>query len=282
MCQFCVEHGDGRSWYLEAQTYASDLESDLRRRAYLLDFVRDFGENRAWALRNLERLERLPAPLRDLGRSIASSRMKKFHFGQPVPIEECAAIFDITTSIVRLPCPCRYFAGTPDDGYCLAVTTRPIDGLLDEAFAGYASGPDTAKFQRLGKEEAMALLRRSEREGLMHSVWTFVTPFVAAICNCNLESGCMAMRITLEHRTPIMFKGHYRAHADELACTGCGACVGRCPFGALSLDARDGRVRVDAGACYGCGVCRSACPREALRLEPRAGAPLDGAITASA
>jgi ferredoxin len=273
MCQFCVQHGDGKTWYLQASAYAYDLDSDLKRREYLLDFLKDFGRGRTFALTNLDRLERLPAPLRDLGRSIATSRMKQFHFGQPVPIEECEAIFDIATSVVRIPCPCRYEAGTKDEGYCLAITTKPIDRYLDEGFADYEVGPDLAKFERLTKAEALALLRRSEVQGCMHSVWTFVTPFIGAICNCNLESGCMAMRITVEHETPIMFKGHYLAEADLEACTGCAQCVERCPFSAIAVGPGHKRAMVDTGKCYGCGVCRSACEYGALRLVEREPVP---------
>lgn len=273
MCQFCVQHGDGKAWYLQASTYAYDLDSDLKRRQYLKDFVQDFGKNRTFALTNLERLNRLPAPIRDLGRSVASSRMKVSHFGQPVPIEECEAIFDIATSVVRVPCPCRYQSGSKDEGYCLAITTKPIDRYLDEAFADYEVGPDTSKFERLTKQQALDVLRRSEEEGCMHSVWTFVTPFIGAICNCKLESGCMAMRITVEHGTPIMFKGHYRAHADLDACVGCAECVERCPFEAITIGPGHKRAEVDPEKCYGCGVCRSACEYRALHLHEREGAP---------
>jgi ferredoxin len=273
MCQFCVQHGDGKSWYLEASTYAFDLDSDLRRREYLIDFVQDFGKNRRSALTNLERLERLPAPLRDLGRSVASSRMKPSHFGQPVPIEECERIFELATSVVRVPCPCRHEAGTKDEGYCLAITTKPIDRYLDEAFKDYETGPDLAKFERLTKAEALALLRRAEQQGLMHSVWTFVTPFVGAICNCSLEAGCMAMRITVEHQTPVMFKGHHVASADIGACSGCRRCVDQCPFSAITIGAGHRRAVVDAEGCYGCGVCRAVCDRGALALVARDGAP---------
>jgi len=280
MCQFCLQHGDGKSWYLQASTYAFDLDSDLKRRDYLLDFVKDFGRNREFALTNLARLKRLPAPLRNLGRSVAASRMKPSHYGQPVPIEECEEIFDIATSIVRIPCPCRYEAGVKDDGYCLAITTKPIDRYLDEAFADYDAGPDLAKFQTLTKPEAVALLQRAEDEGLMHSVWTFVTPFIGAICNCSLEAGCMAMRITIEHDTPIMFKGHYRAEVDVDACSGCAACVERCPFGAVAMAPGTGRAEVDREKCYGCGVCRSACAFEAISLSAREGSP-DGLLVAA-
>ena len=279
MCQFCVQHGDGKAWYLQASTYAYDLDSDLKRRDYLVNGIHDFAESRESALTNLGRLGRLPAPLRQLGSSIVSSRMKKSHFGQPVPIEECAAIFDIATSLVRIPCPCRYTAGNKSDGYCLAITTKPIDGYLDDGFREYDIGPDTQKFERLTKQEAMALLRRTEEEGLMHSVWTFLTPFIGTICNCSLEAGCMAMRITLEHKTPIMHKGHYLAEADLEQCTGCAECVERCPFDAITIGPGHKRAVVDLGKCYGCGVCRSACEQDALRLVEREGAPQGPLVT---
>ncbi|HEY5516860.1 MAG TPA: 4Fe-4S binding protein [Coriobacteriia bacterium] len=273
MCQFCVKHGDGKAWYLQASTYAYDLDSDLKRADYLVDFLTGFPKDRDWALTNLTRLERLPAPLRDLGRAAATATMKKNHFGQPVPIEECEAVFDIATSIVRIPCPCRYTAGNKTDGYCLAITTKPVDALLEKGFADYDIGPDTQKFETLTKAQAMAILRRTEQEGLMHSVWTFVTPFIGAICNCSLEAGCMAMKITIEHQTPIMFKGHYLAEADLDACTGCAECVERCPFDAIAIGPGHKRAVIDTERCYGCGVCRSACEYDALRLVERAGAP---------
>jgi NAD-dependent dihydropyrimidine dehydrogenase PreA subunit len=269
MCQFCVEHGDGKAWYLEAATYAHDLESDLERRAYVLDFIRDFGESREWALKNVARLERLPAPLRGLGSAAASKRMQRSHFGQPVPIEEIEAILDITTSVVRVPCVCRHESGAADKGYCLMISTKPYDALLDEAFADYDAGPDVSKFQHLDRTETLALLRRCEDEGLMHSVWTFITPFVGAICNCDLESGCMAMTMTVGHDVPVMFKGHSVAVADHDSCNGCRACVKRCPFGAIEVDRATKRATVDPEGCFGCGVCRSGCRESALRLVDR-------------
>jgi Pyruvate/2-oxoacid:ferredoxin oxidoreductase delta subunit len=269
MCQFCVQHGDGKAWYLEASTYAYDLDADLERRKFLVDFVRNFESDRAWALENLEQVEKLPARVQSLAKGMASRKLQESHYGQPVPIEECEAILDICTSVVRIPCPCRTAAGTPDEGYCLAITTKPIDAVLDEAFADYSDGPDTSKFERLTKEQTLALLRRCEEQGLMHSIWTFVTPFVGAICNCDLASGCMAMRLTVEHATPNMLKGHWIANADLDACTGCAECVERCPFFAVAIGPGTKRALVDVERCYGCGVCRSACEYEALTLVPR-------------
>lgn len=47
-------------------------------------------------------------------------------------------------------------------------------------------------------------------------------------------------------------------------CTGCGACLQVCPFGALSLDSEN--IAIVSDACTGCGACLPECPVEALSL----------------
>ncbi|HOE13905.1 MAG TPA: FAD-binding protein [Candidatus Saccharicenans sp.] len=47
-------------------------------------------------------------------------------------------------------------------------------------------------------------------------------------------------------------------------CTGCGACLQVCPFGALSLDSEN--IAIVSEACTGCGACLPECPVEALSL----------------
>ena len=268
MCEFCAQHGDGKKWYLQAENYAVDLSRDLERREYVIDFVSGFDKRMKWNTKLLDVVRVSPAPIRSAFRSIAQPRQLRDHYGQPVPIEECEHIFGIATSIVQLPCVCRHFSNMPEKGYCIATTVTPADDTLEEAFRAYADGPDTSALQRLTRDEATALLRRAETEGLMHSVWTFKTPFIAAICNCSLPAGCMAMKTTLHWGHKTMWKGEYAAEVDEMACTGCGACVERCPFAAVALDPRDVAV-VQTDACYGCGICRSACPMEAIRLRDR-------------
>jgi ferredoxin len=274
MCRFCVQHGDGEKWYLQAENYAADLESDMLRRGYIIDFVQGFERMRSRALLAARAVDVAPGPVSSAIKRTIHERQQAHHFGQPVPIEECERIFGFATSIVRLPCVCRTAAGTPDDAYCIAVTTKPMDDVLGEAFAGYENGPDTAGLERMTKEQAMELLRECERRGLMHSVWTFITPFIGAICNCDLQSGCMAMNLTVGHDIKIMWKGEYVATLEETRCTGCGACVERCPFNAIDKPAdRHRPARLRQTDCYGCGVCRAACKHDAIALLDRASVP---------
>jgi ferredoxin len=50
-------------------------------------------------------------------------------------------------------------------------------------------------------------------------------------------------------------------------CIGCGECVDRCPFGALSVP--DDIAIIEKSRCMGCGQCVFACTVDALYLERR-------------
>lgn len=273
MCQFCVQHGDGKVWYLEAGNYIADLEADLARRGYLIDFVQGFDRMRSRALVATRLLDKAPRPIHHMVARRVTDNQQANHFGQPVPIEECERIFDLATSIVRLPCVCRTAAGTRDDGVCLAVTVNPIDSALAEAFKDYAAGPGVPQMERLTKEQAVLLLRDCESKGLMHSVWTFHTPMIGAICNCDIASGCMAMNMTVTHDIKVMWRGEYVIEHAEETCTHCGACATLCPFDAIDYDRSARRVTVRREECYGCGVCRARCRPNSLRLVKRASVP---------
>jgi len=52
---------------------------------------------------------------------------------------------------------------------------------------------------------------------------------------------------------------------DELNCSGCGVCVGVCPFKARELDVDRRKVKVIEVLCEGCGACSAACPTGAAQ-----------------
>jgi ferredoxin len=273
MCQFCVEHGEGKRWYLQAKNYAFDLNSDLERRQYVIDFVSGFDQMRAKAITAGEVAKKVPAPLARLGRQMVSRHQQKVHFGQPVPLEDCEQILDTATSITLIPCICRmHERGKSAEEVCIMVTAQPIKSVLEEAFASYADGPELADFHTITKAETMDLLRSCEERGLMHSIWTFHTPFTAAICNCNLSSGCMAMKLTAGYDIKMMWRGETVAQLNADECTGCRACAKLCPFDAIDTSAKD-PVRFIAEKCWGCGICRTACDANAITLRDRREVP---------
>ena len=270
MCEFCVKHGDGEKWYLNAANYSEDLLSDIRRRRLMEEFLSD-TDGLARANKYLEILGKTPRPVKNIVGRIVTRKMKKNHFGQVVPIEDIEKVFGFVNSIVRISCVCRHVTLGKDQRYCYAVSLGPGGGKLAEIMRGvdnsFINGPDAAENELLTRDEAMAAFREHEREGLCHSVWTFQTPFIAAICNCG-RTECLAMR-TVAHGIPFMFRAEYVAEASPDTCTGCLACLSVCQFGAIRYNAVTGSAFINQRSCYGCGVCRSVCNAGAIDLKER-------------
>ena len=91
--------------------------------------------------------------------------------------------------------------------------------------------------ESLTPEEAIRQMEELEKEGAVHTIWTMMTPFIGAICNCQPED-CLGLR-TLSIDVETMFRGEMMASVDEEQCTGCGLCRNVCPAEALSLVRRE-------------------------------------------
>jgi ferredoxin len=275
MCEFCVQHGEGKKWYLQAKNYAEDLVSDLRRRHFIADFF-EHPEHLGRDSQQMAKLRSAPPFVQRAIKGVVVRRMKKWHFGQVVPLEDIRDIFDFAGSIVRLPCICRHVTLGKEARYCYGVSMGTDGGKLGELFRGldssFLSGPDTGGFETLSREDALDSFTAHEREGLCHTIWTFVTPFVGGICNCD-RADCLAMRATVTHDLKLMFRAEYIATIDGDLCSGCRSCMRVCQFGAIGYSPTTRKARVDHSACYGCGICRSACTKGAVALTARAEVP---------
>lgn len=129
------------------------------------------------------------------------------------------------------------------------------------------NGPGSMGLETLTKEEALAAFRDHEKESLCHTVWTFVTPFIGGICNSD-RAECGAMRATVTHKLPVMFRAEYVAEVDG-DCNGCRACMRACQFGAINYSAALRKAFIQPRDCYGCGVCHAHCTNNAIRLQDR-------------
>ena len=276
MCEFCHKHGEGKKWYLQAKNYSEDLLSDLRRRKFIADFF-SHPEDTAKGVAKLERLDQAPAFVRSVLTPYISNRQKKVHFGQVLPIEDVERIFGFVSSIVRLACYCRQITVGTEQRYCYAVSMAPQGGefkqIIREIDAGYLTGPDTAGLETLSKDEALASLREHEKEGLCHTVWTFIAPFIGGICNCD-RTDCFAMRSTVTYRMPVIFRAEYVAEVNLELCDGCRQCMHVCQFGAISYSAARKKSLIDPRRCYGCGICRASCTKDAITLHDRVSIPV--------
>ncbi len=274
MCEFCLKHGEGKKWYLEAKNYSADLGSDVERRK-LLKMMYDNPDAVGQAVEKAEGLQKYPKFVRDWFVFMITRKQKKMHYGQVVPIEDIEKIFELTNSIVRVACYCRYNTLGKEKRYCYGISLTPETGLaeiLGSVVEGFDGGPYTAGMETLTKEEALEAFRKHEREGLAHTIWTFGTPFIGGLCNCD-RSDCWAMRFTLSRNMPMMFRAEYVGQIDPDVCNGCRECMRQCQFGALTWSASNKKAVIDQRWCYGCGVCRAVCKEKAITLMDRAQVP---------
>ena len=274
MCEFCLKHGEGKKWYLEAKNYSEDLASDVSRRQMITQFF-EHPEEPSKFVEKTERLQALPKFVRDWFVYLITRKQKKIHYGQVVPIEDVEKIFNLTNSIVRVACYCRYSTLGKEKRYCYGISLSPESNMA-EIMAGldssFLTGPDTSGLERLTREKALEAFRKHEREGLCHTVWTFNTPFIGGICNCD-RSDCWAMRFTMSQGVPVMFRAEYVGQIEPDACNGCRECIRQCQFGALTWSASNKKAVIDQRWCYGCGICRAVCKENAITLVERAQCP---------
>ncbi|MCK4673857.1 CoB--CoM heterodisulfide reductase iron-sulfur subunit A family protein [candidate division WOR-3 bacterium] len=77
-------------------------------------------------------------------------------------------------------------------------------------------------------------------------------------------SGAASKAIAILTQKEITFEPTI-AGVDEDLCSGCGICVGVCPYNARELDREKMVVKVIESLCQGCGSCSAACPSGAAQ-----------------
>jgi len=142
---------------------------------------------------------------------------------------------------------------------------HPVENCL--VFAPVEGAFDHSRVDRaITKEEALRILHEAEEAGLVHSTGNFRDRHYY-ICNC-CTCCCGVLRCVAEFGVPTaVARSSFHAAVDADLCAGCGECISRCQFGALSVP--DDVCKVDLAHCVGCGLCATVCPTEALHLERR-------------
>ena len=141
---------------------------------------------------------------------------------------------------------------------CMAFSTREnaYEGTLASDYG-----------RTVTREETLAVLDLSERDGLVHCTYN-VQREPMFVCNC-CTCCCGFLRGVKEFGAPhLLVRSNWVSAIEAERCTACGACAGgRCPMDAIAE--QDGRYTVSEGRCIGCGVCTIGCPTEAIMLRPR-------------
>jgi len=142
---------------------------------------------------------------------------------------------------------------------------HPIENCM--VFAPVEGAFDHSKVDRaITKEEALQILREAEEAGLVHSTGNYRNGhnFICNCCTCC----CGLLRTVAEFGIPTTaVRSDFHAVVDDELCIGCGDCLERCQFGALSVP--DDICVVDYSCCVGCGLCTTVCPTDAMHLERR-------------
>jgi len=142
---------------------------------------------------------------------------------------------------------------------------RPVENCL--VFAPVEGAFDHSQVERaITKEEALRILREAEEAGLVHTIGNYRERH-RYICNCCICC-CGILRSVAEFGVPTTaIRSDFHTVVDAEMCIGCGDCLERCQFGALSVP--DDICVVDYDRCVGCGLCATVCPTDALHLERR-------------
>jgi NAD-dependent dihydropyrimidine dehydrogenase PreA subunit len=161
-----------------------------------------------------------------------------------------------------VPCDCRRFGGRCD---------RPVEVCLQfdtDAEDKLARG----LCRRLSADAAKQLVRWADKKGLMHTTdLGSGTKNMSPICNCCADD-CYVFRAAAQLSSKGVWpRIRYLVTLETDRCTGCGACVKRCHFGALALEEtvanqQERRVTLESERCWGCGLCANTCPAGALNM----------------
>ncbi len=156
-------------------------------------------------------------------------------------------------------CICRKEAALLGAGCGLPMETCLSFGAAAEYYIENGTG------REIKAAEAIEILRQADEAGLVHAGAN--TRHLSNICNC-CPCCCASMKgITKKGMDKRLFlNAVFEAVVDGEECTGCEACVERCPVGAVRVEEV---AAVDRERCIGCGLCAGSCPSGAITMALR-------------
>lgn len=283
MCQWCMKHGAGGKWYMNAKNYSNELADSLQAREYLTEQWRNFENiyiRKIMGFSSIDLGYKLQMPI--IGKLLkwnaekmihSDSKNRKAvrgdgHFGQVIPLEDAKLILGNLAAepIIENYCMCRWMQRGIKE--CCCINFGQLSGVIEKLPRFI---PQNLQY-KISREEAIERIEKHNKRGYIASVWFQPVPYINAICSCE-NPECGGMRLRSDFGLHTVYKSEYAIKVNPDKCQACGMCVQKCQFGSLKLVPSLKRVIVDPMKCWGCGICRHACKHDALEIVPRESIP---------
>jgi Pyruvate/2-oxoacid:ferredoxin oxidoreductase delta subunit len=127
---------------------------------------------------------------------------------------------------------------------------------------------ETGLGREITLDEALAIIKASEKEGLVHFTDNRQDA-ITYLCNCCSDC-CVFLtliKVGIRKRDSIVAT-YYRRETDAEKCISCGVCVKDCPMGLIKMEKGQLPV-INLDKCTGCGLCLRHCGKKAARLVRR-------------
>ncbi len=179
-----------------------------------------------------------------------------------LPQEMMEPVVAAAQQIALCHCPCRTSAkvlGRTDCNHSLEVCLK-YDEMAEFVL-------DRGLGRAISADEALAVLKASEEEGLVHMVDN-AEGAIKHTCNC-CGHYCWNVGILRRRKIPrdVLMASYFIRSTETEECIGCGACAEICPVDAIRME--DDMAVVDQDWCIGCGVCAVPCPTGAISIVRR-------------
>ncbi len=177
-------------------------------------------------------------------------------------LDDACRMIEEAKSIHLMECVCRKEKAIIGRGCNHMLETCMMLSDQENIFSKWPHG------RAISKEEALDVMVKAEKDGLVHVTYNADERGVTAICAC---CPCCSIFLSalVKYKAPYIVTGsRFIAKIDDARCTQCGICAEeRCPMGAIVKEGET--YRVQPQRCIGCGVCLSTCPAEAISLVAR-------------
>ena len=281
MCNWCHLYGlEGTEWHLNPANYARRLyklkkpkpqptadkkpkkeQATIPGEAGLMTFDESRALAKAYTSGEMVTYRQIVKKIEE--------RSWRVHAGQVVTLEEVYRAMEFMYPIAKITCACRRKSmALPDEENMTCIGTGPGMYKWERWPDAYRGGVEF-----LHPDDAREFVTNLHDQGYVQSLWTFGTPFIGGICNCN-SPDCEGIRERMDYGIKCLWKGHYVAKINLEECNGCGKCVSRCYFRAIRFNHNSNKAYIDPFQCFGCSQCEKVCKPEAITMAERKSLPV--------